>query len=115
MIGFITAIGVLAVLYWIVAAVINKMAEEKRLPNSIAILVVGLMVAIGMSFVTVVPAQECGVVVTPGGVLKESYPTGWHVIMPWYRVEKMDKTVQVYTCANLGSDTLEPEPRLAQV
>ena len=23
--------------------------------------------------------------------------------MPWYKVEKMDKTVQVYTCANLGS------------
>jgi regulator of protease activity HflC (stomatin/prohibitin superfamily) len=25
--------------------------------------------------------------------------------MPWYRVEKMDKTVQVYTCANFGSRT----------
>ena len=110
MIGFITFISLLAIVWWIIAKSFNKFSWEaknggKHLPDNSLFLIVGLLVFIVSLFVAVIPAQECGVVVTPGGVKKESYPTGWHIVMPWYRVEKMDKTVQVYTCANFGSRT----------
>jgi len=108
--GFIILISLLAIIWWIVAKLLNKYSweakhENRHLPDSPAFLIVGLLVFIVSLFVAVIPAQECGVVVTPGGVKKESYPTGWHIVMPWYRVERMDKTVQVYTCASLGSRT----------
>jgi len=103
MLTFITILGILAIVYWVVAFITNKVQEEKVLPNHLSILVTGIITLVVLSFVAVIPAQECGVVVTPGGVKHESYKTGWHMIMPWYNVVKMDKTVQVYTCANLGS------------
>ena len=110
MIKFIAFISLLAIAWWIIAKLFNKYSweakhEKRPLPDSPAFLIAGLLVFIVSLFVAVIPAQECGVVVTPGGVKKESYPTGWHIVMPWYRVEKMDKTVQVYTCANFGSRT----------
>lgn len=102
--GFIILLSLVAIIYFIVARIINKNKySASKLPDSILFLIVGLIVFVGVQFVTAIPAQECGVVVTPGGVKHESYPTGWHIVMPWYKVEKMDKTVQVYTCANLGS------------
>ena len=108
--GFIVLISLLAIIWWIIAKLLNKYSweakhENRHLPDSPAFLVVGLLVFIVSLFIAIIPAQECGVVVTPGGVKQESYPTGWHIVMPWYRVEKMDKTVQVYTCASLGSRT----------
>jgi regulator of protease activity HflC (stomatin/prohibitin superfamily) len=108
MLTFITILGILAIVYWVVAFITNKVQEEKVLPNHLSILVTGIITLVVLSFVAVIPAQECGVVVTPGGVKHESYKTGWHMIMPWYNVVKMDKTVQVYTCANLGSRTDAP-------
>lgn len=102
--GFIIFLSLVAIIYFVVARIINKNKyNDFKLPDSIWFLVMGLIVFVGVQFVTAIPAQECGVVVTPGGVKHESYPTGWHIVMPWYKVEKMDKTVQVYTCANLGS------------
>lgn len=102
--GFIISLSLVAIIYFVVARIINKNKYNNfKLPDSILFLIVGLFVFVGVQFVTAIPAQECGVVVTPGGVKHESYPTGWHIVMPWYKVEKMDKTVQVYTCANLGS------------
>lgn len=107
---FIVLISLIAIIWWIVAKLVNKYSWEAKhdglhLPDSTAFLVCGLVAFVISLFVAVIPAQECGVVVTPGGVKKESYPTGWHIVMPWYRVERMDKTVQVYTCASLGSRT----------
>lgn len=102
--GFLIFLSLAAIIYFVVARIINKNKyNDFKLPDSILFLIVGLIVFVGVQFVTAIPAQECGVVVTPGGVKHESYPTGWHIVMPWYKVEKMDKTVQVYTCANLGS------------
>lgn len=102
--GFIIFLSLAAIIYFVVARIINKNKySEVKLPDSILFLIIGLIAFVGVQFVTAIPAQECGVVVTPGGVKHESYPTGWHIVMPWYKVEKMDKTVQVYTCANLGS------------
>lgn len=105
MLTFIKILAILAIGYWIAAAITNKIHREKVLPNHLSILLSGIVTAIVLSFAAVIPAQECGVVVTPGGVKHESYKTGWHMVMPWYKVIKMDKTVQVYTCANLGSQT----------
>lgn len=103
-------LSIISIIWWVVAKLVNKYSyeaqhENLKLPDSIAFLVVGILVFVGFLFLAVIPAQECGVVVTPGGVKKESYPTGWHIVMPWYKVERMDKTVQVYTCASLGSKT----------
>ena len=105
MLTFIKILAILAIGYWVAATITNKIHGEKVLPNHLSILLSGIVTAIVLSFAAVIPAQECGVVVTPGGVKHESYKTGWHIVMPWYKVIKMDKTVQVYTCANLGSQT----------
>ena len=118
MVSFIQLLTFIAIVYWVVATFINNdkkrtYALRKNAPPytelwapkwlllvSTAVFVCLLFIRM---FVAIIPAQECGVVVTPAGVKHESYKTGWHIVMPWYRVEKMDKTVQVYTCANLGS------------
>ena len=117
---FIIMLSILAVIYWIVARVINKNTYggrhgEVHLPDHVAIPVIAGICFILVQFITAIPAQECGVVVTPSGVKHESYPTGWHIVLPWYKVEKMDKTVQVYTCASLGSrsDSDTSDPRMS--
>lgn len=97
------ACAVLAIYYFFALAV-NKSAKgynnKVTLPNSVLILIVALLVGIPASFIVSIPAQECGVVVTPAGVKPETYNTGWHFILPIYHVETMDKTAQVYTCAS---------------
>lgn len=60
MITFITILGIFAILYYICALIINKTQKEKALPNSLLILIAGLVVTIGLGFVAVIPAQECG-------------------------------------------------------
>lgn len=62
-------------------------------------LILGCAMIFVLSFLTVIPAQEVGVVITPAGVQQHTRPTGWHIIAPWNTVQKMDKTIQVYTCA----------------
>ena len=106
--AFIILLSIVSIIWWIVATIVNKHTYggkdgEIHLPDNVMFLVVGLVTFVVVQFLAVIPAQECGVVVTPGGVKEESYPTGWHIVMPWYKVVKMDKTVQVYTCASLGS------------
>ena len=106
---FFILIAILAIIWFIAAKIINNTSYEiehgevKKLPDSIWFLVLGLIVFVIFQFIAIIPAQECGVVITPKGVKEQSYPTGWHIVMPWYKVERMDKTVQVYTCASLGS------------
>ncbi|MDR0912151.1 MAG: hypothetical protein LBM96_06075 [Methanobrevibacter sp.] len=64
-------------------------------------------------FLTIIPPQVTGVVVKPSGVKKSSYKTGWHFILPIYKVYNMDKTAQVYTCArkkvNISSKSKESQ------
>lgn len=112
-------ISMVLIAWWIIAKLVNKYSYEAKrdglnLPDSVMFPIVGIIIFVASLFLAVIPAQECGVVVTPGGVKHESYKTGWHIVMPWYRVERMDKTVQVYTCANLGSreDASENDSRM---
>ena len=104
----IIVLCILAIVYFIIAKVVNQIAKNDNpgrpenathIPDSWAFLLVPIFVAVGLSFLTIVPAQQCGVVVTPAGVKQETYNTGWHIVMPWYKVELMEKTAQVYTCA----------------
>lgn len=101
----IVLLSLLAIIYWVVAKIINKTGQYEKLPDSVAFLIGGIVAIVACMFVVAIPAQQCGVVVTPSGVKTESYNTGWHLVLPWYKVERMDKTVQVYTCASLGSRT----------
>lgn len=101
-------LSILSIIWFVVARLLNKYNEDLKddgvhLPDSLGFLIGGLLVFVSSLFVVAIPAQECGVVITPSGVKTESYKTGWHIIMPWYHVQRMDKTVQVYTCASLGS------------
>lgn len=100
--SLILLICLAAVGYYFLALAVNKMSKSynKRLPNSIWILILALAIGVPSSFIVSIPAQECGVVVTPAGVKNQTYNTGWHFILPIYTVETMDKTAQVYTCAN---------------
>lgn len=50
-------------------------------------------------FVFDIDGQSVGVVTTPSGVKNDPIHTGWNVVMPWWDVHLMDKTVWVYTCA----------------
>jgi len=50
-------------------------------------------------FIVQIDAQSVGVITTPSGVKVEPVHTGWRLLMPWWEVHKMDKTVWVYTCA----------------
>lgn len=105
---FLIILSLISIVWWIVAKLVNKYTYEGqhgevRLPDSLAFVIIGAIVFVVALFLAVIPAQECGVVVTPHGVKERSYPTGWHVVLPWYEVERMDKTIQVYTCADPGS------------
>lgn len=101
------ALCVLAIVYFCVAKVVNSIAKREKsnthIPDSALFLILPIVVLICNAFLTVVPAQQCGVVITPAGVKQETYNTGWHIIMPWYKVELMEKTAQVYTCARRTS------------
>lgn len=100
---FIICVCVIAIMYFCVAKVVNIISKKENskihIPDSWLFLVLPLILLIANAFLTIVPAQQCGVVITPQGVKQETYNTGWHIIMPWYKVELMEKTAQVYTCA----------------
>ena len=102
--AFLNMIAVIAIIYSVVAALYNngirkRNKGDKTLFNNVLLWVIPVIYLVVASFLTIIPAQECGVVITPGGVKQETYYTGWHMIFPWYKVETMDKTQQVYTCA----------------
>ncbi|MDR1581750.1 MAG: hypothetical protein LBS55_00560 [Prevotellaceae bacterium] len=104
---FFIFVSIVAIIYWIIATIGEKSYKSsngrngfKAWHNFIIVFILPILIIVALSFLTVVPAQNVGVVVTPGGVLKETYKTGWHLINPIYEIMLMDKTSQVYTCAS---------------
>ena len=100
----ISTIAIGLIIYSLIAAGYNNSIRKsnkggKTLPNNILLWLIPLIFLVFSSFLTIIPAQECGVVITPAGVKHQTYHTGWHLIYPWYEVQTMDKTQQVYTCA----------------
>ena len=101
---YISTIAIALIAYSLIAAIYNNSIRKsnkggKNLPNNMLLWLVPLVFLGVSSFLTIIPAQECGVVITPSGVKQQTYYTGWHLILPWYEVQTMDKTEQVYTCA----------------
>jgi len=97
---FLISISVLCIAYWAIVKMYGKHFKSKPvIPASPLLLVLPVTLIVVLSFLTIIPAQNCGVVITPGGVKQQSYSTGWHMILPIYKVRLMDKTAQVYTCA----------------
>ena len=97
-------IAIIAICYSVVAAIYNNRIRktnkgDKTLANNMLLWLIPVIYLAVSSFLTIIPAQECGVVITPSGVKQHTYYTGWHLILPWYNVQTMDKTEQVYTCA----------------
>lgn len=100
MVSILILIGILLLLYGIVALIINKAnksAGTKGLPYAKPSLITGLIIVAVFSMIVRIGGQEVGVVVTPLGIRDNELNTGWHIIMPWNSVYRMDKTQWVYT------------------
>ncbi len=104
MIDFISAVAILMVIYGVASFVLNKSKFVKNLPFGIPALAVGVVVLLVSSFIVRIEAQQVGVLVKPNGVDETELKTGWHLVMPWNDVHKMDKTVWVYTCSNADGE-----------
>jgi regulator of protease activity HflC (stomatin/prohibitin superfamily) len=61
------------------------------------LLLVGVLSILLGTFLVQVGAQEVAVVVTPAGIAPDVLVTGWHIVPPWNHLERMDRTVWVYT------------------
>lgn len=105
---YLSIIAVILICYSLFAAFYNNTVVKKeqsngkvvkKMSNSMFLWLIPLIYLVVSRFLTIIPAQECGVVITPSGVKQHTYYTGWHIIYPWYEVQTMDKTEQVYTCA----------------
>ena len=102
--GLLKLLFIIAVMYGIVGFA-NKIGKTKiQLPKYLASFIIGLIGLAITSLIVKVGPQQVGVLVTPSGVDDEELHTGWHVIMPWNQVHRMDKTVWVYTCADAKNE-----------
>lgn len=93
---------IVALIYGLIGFFVNT--KTAKIPLSKGSFFIGLIGFLLLSTIVRIGAQEVGVVVTPGGVRNEEIHTGWHIIMPWCDVHKMDKTVWVYTCAQSSKE-----------
>jgi len=100
MIVVLIIISLLLIGYGVVGWVIAKAKNQALFPMVIPALLLGIGIFAISSMVVRIEAQQVGVLVKPNGVDDEELHTGWHVVMPWNDVHKMDKTVWVYTCTN---------------
>ncbi len=90
-------------LYGAVAFINNKWFQDPRkpfkLPFSTPSIIIGVIFFTLLTLIFKIGGQDIGVKVTPAGVSDEELTTGWHIVMPWVDVYKMDKTVWVYSCS----------------
>ncbi len=109
---YLNILAVILICYSLFAAFYNNTIVKneqsrgknpKKMSNSILLWLIPVIFLAVTRFLTIIPAQECGVVITPSGVKQQTYHTGWHLILPWYTIQTMDKTEQVYTCAKRTS------------
>lgn len=118
MITTLFIVSLLALVYFTIATMTNRVAKSKikkwesnggtgRKPEVTTLPAFKLLgifsgtLAAGIMFfwlfVATVGPQEVGVVKTPSGVKDTPLTTGWHLVLPWWDVYPMDKTVWVYT------------------
>lgn len=125
MVPFLIILSLLGILYGVGGAIANKVSKlnqeeyrraveagnvrNRRPPTPFRMqgtVIVGAISGIVFlafilfwNFIVQIDGQSVGVVTTPAGVKDDALHTGWRVVMPWWDVHKMDKTVWVYTCA----------------
>ena len=100
MIAVVIIISMALVMYGIFGIVSVKRNSPFKFPLVYPSLVIGVFLVVVFSLIVRIDAQQVGVLVRPNGVSDEELHTGWHIVMPWNDVHKMDKTVWVYTCTN---------------
>ena len=100
MITVVIIISMLLVVYGIFGIVSMSRNNQIKFPLVYPSLGIGIFLVVVFSLIVRIDAQQVGVLVRPNGVSDEELNTGWHIVMPWNDVHKMDKTVWVYTCTN---------------
>ncbi|NVN95617.1 MAG: prohibitin family protein [Bacteroidetes bacterium] len=100
MITILIILSILLILYGIFGFISTKLEKPLDIKNWIPSIIVGILLFSISSIIVRIDAQQVGVLVRPSGVSDEELHTGWHLVMPWNDVHKMDKTVWVYTCTN---------------
>ncbi len=125
MVALLVILSLLGIVYGVGGAIANKVSKINHdefvavqatggnrgktvppvlnLPYTLPVGIVSLISFLGFfifwTFIVKIDAQSVGVITTPAGVKQEPVHTGWRVLMPWWDVHVMDKTVWVYTCA----------------
>jgi len=107
--------GIILLIYGAIAFFAKK--ARKRQPNNTDIanlplpgasLIVGMVLfLLGLTIVQI-KGQEVGVMYTPSGIVETPLHSGWHIVAPWNKVYRMDKTVWVYTFAQSQKDGSMP-------
>lgn len=86
-----------------IASALQKFKKREPLPHSgFSTFLAVFMFTVWFLFdfvVVEIDGQDVGVVIAPGGVRETPLYPGWHLVAPWNKVYKMDKTVWVYTFA----------------
>ena len=100
MIAAVIFISIILVIYGIFGYFSSKRHMPLKLPLVKEALIIGIITFVLSSLIIRIDAQQVGVLVRPNGVSENELHTGWHIVMPWNDVHKMDKTVWVYTCTN---------------
>ncbi len=107
---FLVLLGILLSIYGIVA-LITKSLRKSMTPDQLRYtnvpnlpfwklaMITGLFSILLGSCIVQIKGQEVGVMYTPAGVAETPLHSGWHIIAPWNKVYRMDKTVWVYTFA----------------
>lgn len=107
--------GIILIIYGGIALITKK--ARKRQPNNTDILnlplpgaslIVGFILFLLGLCVVQIKGQEVGVVYTPSGIVETPLHSGWHIVAPWNKVYRMDKTVWVYTFAQTVKDGSTP-------
>jgi regulator of protease activity HflC (stomatin/prohibitin superfamily) len=100
MIAVVIIISLFLIVYGIFGIVSISRKSQIKYPLVFPSLIVGISLFVVFSLIIRIDAQQVGVLVKPTGVSDEELHTGWHIVMPWNEVHKMDKTVWVYTCTD---------------
>jgi len=100
MITLAVLIGISAMLYWFAGIIMKNSNSSFQFPMRTFIGISGAILFVLAVLIVRIGGQEVGVVITPAGISSEVLKTGWHVIMPWNSVYRMDRTVWVYTFSN---------------
>jgi len=121
---FLVILGILLTIYGLVAVIAKSVRKSMtpeqlrytNVPNlpfwrlSLATGVVSIL--LGMCIVQI-KGQEVGVMYTPRGIVETPMHSGWHIVAPWNKVYRMDKTVWVYTFAQGNNTSKEGDTKAA--